>query len=100
MAEKRKDDSMKAAIQAVEEGQSVSIAARDHGVPKTSLHDRISGKVVHKVNPGPSRPYLSREEEKELGSYLKQSSKIACGKLDEMCVWTPVARRLCRRLCD
>ena len=73
------NDSMKAAIQAVKEGQSVSKAARDHGVPKTTLYDRISGKVIHGVNPGP-RPYLSNEEEKELGSYLKQCSKIGCGK--------------------
>ena len=73
------DDSIKAAIQAVEEGQSVSKAARDHGIPKTTLYDHISGKVIHGVNPGP-RPYLSNEEEKELGSYLKQCSKIGWGK--------------------
>ena len=73
------DDSMKAAIHAVEEGQSISNAARDHGVPKTTLYDRISGKIMHGVNPGPT-PYLSNEEDKELGSYLKQCSKIGCGK--------------------
>ena len=73
------EDSMKAAIQTVEDGQSVSKAARDHGVPKTTLYDRISGRVKHGVNPGP-RPYLSNEEEKELRSYLKQCSKIGCGK--------------------
>ena len=69
------EDSMKAAIQAVEDGQSVFKAARDHGVPKTTPYHGISGRVRHGVNPGP-RPYLSNEEEKKLGSYLKQCSKI------------------------
>ena len=63
--------SMEATIKAVEEGESISRAARDHGVPKTTLHDRISGRVVHGINHGP-KPYLNSAEEKELGSYLKQ----------------------------
>ena len=53
---------MKAAIKAVEV-QSVSKAER----------------VMRVVNLGP-RPYLSNEEEKQLSSYLKQCSKIGCGK--------------------
>ena len=51
-------------------------AARDHDVPKTTLYDRISGKVTQGTKPGP-RPYL---KEKELGTYLKHCAKIGYGK--------------------
>ena len=37
---------MQAALKAVEEGESISKAARDHGVQKTTLFDRISGRVA------------------------------------------------------
>ena len=64
-SEKRKtwsDDSMKAALKAVEDGQSVNGAARDYGIPKMTLFDRVSGRMIHGVKPGP-RPYLSPREE-------------------------------------
>ena len=61
---------MQAALKAVEEGESISKAARDHGIPKTTLFDRTSGRVAHGTKPGP-RPYLNSEEEKELATYLK-----------------------------
>ena len=70
---------MRAAVKAVEEGDSVSQAARAHGVPKTTLYDRTSGRVAHGSNPGP-RPYLSPGEEKELGAYLKHCAKVGYGK--------------------
>ena len=41
------------AIKAVYEGQTNSGATRDHGVLKSVLFDRISGKVNHGTNPGP-----------------------------------------------
>lgn len=67
------------AIKAVKEGSTISQAARDHAVPKTTLYDRVSGKVTHGTNPGP-RPYLTREEEQELGTYLKHCAKVGYGK--------------------
>ena len=70
---------MKAAMEAVAAGQSVSEAAREHGIPKTTLHDRVSGKVIHGVKPGP-RPYLSPKEEGNLGLFLKQCAKLGYGK--------------------
>ena len=70
---------MTAAIKAVQEGQSISQAARDHGVPKTTLYDRVSGRVTHGTNPGP-QPYLNSQEEKELGKYLEHCAKVGCGK--------------------
>ena len=48
-----------------------------------TLHDRVSGKVVHGVNPGP-KPYLNRGEEKELGSYLKHCAKVGYRKTRKM----------------
>ena len=44
---------MKTAIKAVEEGQSISQAACDHGIPNTTLYDRVYGRVKHGTNPGP-----------------------------------------------
>ena len=81
-SEKRKawsDSNMKAAMTAVEEGMSVSQAAKSHGVPKTTLYDRVSGRVIHGVKPGP-RPYLSPTEEKDLGQFLKDCAKVGYGK--------------------
>ena len=73
------DDSMKAALKAVENGQSVSGAARDYGIPKTTLFDCVSGRVIHGVKPGP-RPYLSPREEGTLGHFLKHCAKLGYGK--------------------
>ena len=70
---------MVAAIKAVQEGCTVSESARDHDVPKTTLYDRVSGRVTHGNKPGP-RPYLTSEEEQELGTYLKHCSKVGYGK--------------------
>ena len=39
------EESMTAALKAVEEGQSISQAARDHGIP-INHYDRISGRVT------------------------------------------------------
>lgn len=68
-------DSMYKAIKAVEEGASIRVAAEKYSVPKTSLHDRVSGKVDIDARPGPNA-YLSFEEEEELASFLLQCAKI------------------------
>ena len=44
---------MEAAMKAVESGSGINKAARDHGVPSTTLKDRINGKVEHGRKPGP-----------------------------------------------
>jgi hypothetical protein len=67
------------AIKAVGEGCTISQAARDYGVPKTTLYDRVSGKVLHGTNPGP-KPYLTMDEEQQLGTYLKHCAKVGYGK--------------------
>ena len=60
VAKKRKqwtDEAMLLAMAAVKNGMSVSRAAKTHGVPRTTLHDRISGRVAHGTNLGRHRIY-------------------------------------------
>ena len=62
--------SMTKAMSAVEkDGVSIRRASELFGVPKSSLHDRISGKVQHGTNPG-KVPYLTPREEEELANFL------------------------------
>lgn len=65
-----------AAMKAVQDGTALPInrAARDHGIPPTTLKDRLSGRVVHGRNCGP-QPYLNVEDEKKLESFLVESCK-------------------------
>jgi hypothetical protein len=86
------EDAMAAAISAVKSGVTVKRAADDHGVPVSTLRDRISGRVVHGTKPGP-KPYLSGEEEKELSSFLKSCANVGYGKTrkDVLCVAQSVA---------
>ena len=60
------EQAMLDAMKAVQDGSPITTAARVHGVPKTSLHNRsrIKGKVIRGVKSGPKQ-YLSAEEETE-----------------------------------
>ena len=66
------EKSMLAALDAVKCGAIVLRAAQQHGVPRQTLRDRVSGRVTHGTKPGP-KPYLSSVEEKELGSFLAKA---------------------------
>ena len=70
---------MIAAIESVKGGQSIKRAAEVHGVPRTTLQDRVKGKVVHGVNPGP-QPYLQPAEEKELSCFLAEVAAVGYGR--------------------
>ena len=71
---------MDKAIQTVKQGRSsVQQAATEHGVPRQTLHDRISGRVKHETNPGP-KPFLSQIEETDLASFLEETAKAGYGK--------------------
>ena len=75
---------MAAAMTAVKGGCKTKRAAEEHGVPVSTLCDRISGRVIHgrvihATKPGP-RPYLSSTEETELSSFLKSCSDIGYGR--------------------
>ena len=75
------DGQMEAAIKAVldSSAESINAAARDYGVPATTLKNRLSGRVVHGTNPGPM-PYLSTKEEERLVEYLLDANKVGYGK--------------------
>jgi len=61
---------------AVANGQlTVFRTAQVYNVPKSTLHDRVSGKVRNGDKPGPN-PYLSSTEEKELADFLVDVAKV------------------------
>ena len=70
------DEDMQNAITAVEQnGISLRHASEMYGVPRTTLHDHVTGRVEHGVLPGP-KPYLSKEEEEELVSFCVRCASI------------------------
>ncbi len=74
------DEAVVGAMKAVKEGRmSINRSALEFGVPRTTLKDRIAGRVVHGTNIGPKK-YLSQEEEHELVNFLIKCSKIGYGK--------------------
>ena len=66
---------MIAAMESVKGGLSIKRAAELHGVPRTTLQDRVKGKVMHGVNPGPQL-YLQPDEEKELSCFLTEVAAV------------------------
>ena len=50
-------------------------AANKHGVPKSTLHDRISGKVEHGDKPAP-KLLLTSTEENEFADILEEASDV------------------------
>ena len=74
------DDSMKKAMEAVvKNGASVREAAVRFGVPKSTLGDRISGRVQHGDVSGPLK-YLSTAEENDLAKFLIKCAGIGYPK--------------------
>ena len=74
------ETSMVGALKEVKRGKySINRVAYMYGVPRSTLKDRVTGKVKHGTNPGP-RPYLNKEEEKKLANHLVYVAKIGYGK--------------------
>ena len=73
------NESMIRAMDAVTQGSSVKRAAEQHGVPRTTLRDRISGHVQHGKKPGPE-PYLNKEEEEDLANFIEEVAEVGFGK--------------------
>jgi len=74
------EESMVAAIKAVTQGCSIKRAAMEHGIPRTTLQDQISGRVQHGIPPGP-KPYLNKfEEEGNLTMFLEVVAGVGYGK--------------------
>ena len=83
VAQKRKqwrNEALLAAMEDVKSGKSsLSLAAKVHNVPRSTLHDHISGRVLHGHKPGP-KPYLSNAEENEFANFLVDVAKAGYGK--------------------
>jgi len=54
-------------------------AARNHGVPKSTLHNRISRNVTHGDKPGPKQ-LLSPVEKAEFSEFLIEVAQAGYGK--------------------
>lgn len=74
------DINMREAINSVTlEGFSVSNASKIHGVPRSTLSDRIAGRVLPGAKLG--RPtVLTSSEEKDVVEFLLHSASIGFGK--------------------
>ncbi|XP_065904027.1 uncharacterized protein [Dysidea avara] len=74
------EEQMSGALNAVTSGElKPSEAIVKYGVPRQTLRDRLSGRVIHGTNPGP-RPYLTKEEEELLTDHLILTAKLGYGK--------------------
>jgi len=72
---------MEKALESIASGKStIRDVARTHGVPVTTLHNRVSGRVTRGVKLGPV-PYLNAVEEKALGTFLKECASVGYGKM-------------------
>ena len=60
---------MEAAMRAVQEGMTVSAAAKRFQIPRKTLDDWVKGRVQHGTNPGASTA-LTAAEENALATYL------------------------------
>ena len=69
------------AMEAVKNGNMrVNEAARGHGVQRTTLKYRLSGRIKHSKKSGPM-PYLMSQEEDELDTFLTEASNIGYAKI-------------------
>ena len=68
------ENQMKKAIEAVRSG--VNRAAADHGIPATTLKDRLSGSTKENSRSGPNR-YLNENEENKMSTFVKDSTVLA-----------------------
>ena len=54
---------------------SIRKAAEQYGIPRSTLHDHVSGRVQPGASSGPKR-YLSQTKEDELVSFVTKSSQV------------------------
>ena len=74
------DRSMVEAMDAVKSGRlGVNRAAEEYNIPRTTLKDRLAGRVKHGTKSGPD-PYLTLSEETELVTFLTDVCKMGHGK--------------------
>jgi len=71
---------MVAAMEEVKKGCiSIKRASEQCDVPRTTLQDRLVGRVQHGVEPSP-KPYLNEVKEKDLAEFLEVTSSIGYSK--------------------
>ena len=71
---------MTKAMEAVKNGEmSINRVVQEYNVPRTTLKDRLAGRVKHGSKSGPD-PYLTSNEEDELVSVLINACKMGHGK--------------------
>ena len=81
-------------MNAVKHGEmGVNEADKVHGIPTTTLKDRISSRITYGNKPG-HKQYLNKEEEKELLVFLKQSAAIGYAETrrEVVCIAQSVAK--------
>ena len=76
---KRKQWTEEQMKKATSECMPANRAATIYGVPKSTLKDHVSGRVVHGTKPGP-RPNLDPAEEKKISTFLVSSAECGYGK--------------------
>ena len=71
---------MEEAMKTVQKGDiGINQAAREYGVLRTTLKDRVSGRVKYSTKSGP-QPYLSVDEETEHAKFVKHCAEVGYGK--------------------
>ena len=73
------EENLSKAISAVRDKIAVRKAAELYNVPKSTLGDRITGRVLPGSTSGPAT-YLTAQEEKELATFLCRSAAIGYGR--------------------
>ena len=73
------EEDLKIACKAVRDGWTIQRAAEEFQVPKSTLYDRISGRVAFGARSGPKK-YLSEKEEDELVSFLVGCARIGLAR--------------------
>ncbi|KAL8608163.1 hypothetical protein ACOMHN_016618 [Nucella lapillus] len=80
---KYSEESITAACQAVRNGNSLRTAAKEHGVPHTTLRDRLKGRISIRQKP---RTVLPPEEEGKVLEWLKESSRRGFGRTKQQLI--------------
>ena len=63
----------------VEGSSSINKAVMEYEIPRTTLQDRITGRVFHGTTSGP-KLYLDKKKEKELAEFLQTTAEVGYGK--------------------
>ena len=77
---------------------TVRKAAEEFAVPRSTLHDRVSGKVQYGCKSGP-RKYLNSTEEMELANFITDCSSLGYSHMKKQII-EMVQRAVDKKECD